>query len=381
MKIAYFSHATVPSRQASSVHVVNMAASLASLGHDVTLHAYVKPLEGASTLPDARKVASHYGVRPGFALETINEWPVPGRNGLAALGVALKSRFGGCDLVIGRHPKACAFAALLGIPTVFETHQPISVFPAIDAKVLRFAVKRRVYRKLVTISNPLRDILLEETDWPAQDLLVLHDGAPSVDGVKPADLGPSAQMRIGYVGHLYKGRGIEIIAALAARLPEVAFYVIGGNESDIAFWRGETRHLTNLHFTGFVAPAEAAAMRLSIDVLLAPYQADVSVPGGRVTAQWMSPLKIFEYMAAGKAFISSDFPVLREVLRDEDNCLLVPAADADAWEKALRRLLADAAFRQSLGQSALRDFRDNYSWDTRAAKMVEAAFADAPSSH
>jgi glycosyltransferase involved in cell wall biosynthesis len=381
MKIAYFSHAIVPSRQASSVHVVNMTASLAGLGHEVTLHAYVKPFEGESTLPNPDQIAAHYGVRPGFNLEAIKELPVPGRNGLAALASALKQRFSGCDLIIGRHPKACAFAALMGLPTVFETHQPISCFPAADANVLRIALKRRAYRKVVTISNPLRDILLEETDWPARDLLVLHDGAPSIDGVKPTDFGPPGQMRVGYVGHLYKGRGIEIIAELAARLCDVAFYVIGGNESDIAFWRGETRALTNLHFTGFVAPVEAAAMRLSLDVLLAPYQADVSVPGGRVTAQWMSPLKIFEYMAAGKAFISSDFPVLREVLRDEDNCILVSAADADAWETALRRLLTDAALRQRLGQSALRDFKDNYSWDTRAARIVEAAFSDAPAGH
>jgi glycosyltransferase involved in cell wall biosynthesis len=88
----------------------------------------------------------------------------------------------------------------------------------------------------------------------------------------------------------------------------------------------------------------------------------------------MSPLKIFEYMAAGKAIIASDLPTLREVLRDRDNALLVPPDDLDAWTRAVCELAADAAERQRLGARALSDFAGQHSWQARAHRIM-AAFA------
>ena len=68
--------------------------------------------------------------------------------------------------------------------------------------------------------------------------------------------------------------------------------------------------------------------------------------------RWMSPLKLFEYMAAGKPILASDIPALREILADGGTALLLPPGDVAAWAAAARALLADPARAAALGARA-----------------------------
>jgi glycosyltransferase involved in cell wall biosynthesis len=80
-------------------------------------------------------------------------------------------------------------------------------------------------------------------------------------------------------------------------------------------------------------------------------------------------MKMFEYMAAGRAILSSDLPVLREIL-DETKAVFCPLEQTDAWESALRGLLDDPQRRQALGQNA-RSAVEQYSWVRRAQRALE----------
>jgi glycosyltransferase involved in cell wall biosynthesis len=111
-----------------------------------------------------------------------------------------------------------------------------------------------------------------------------------------------------------------------------------------------------------------------LDIVLAPYQRRVALRGGRGDiARWMSPLKIFEYMAAGKPVVASDLPVLREVLEDGREALLVPPDDIEAWAAAIERLLASPELRQRLSRSAHQKFMRQFTWQARARKMLHGA--------
>jgi glycosyltransferase involved in cell wall biosynthesis len=84
----------------------------------------------------------------------------------------------------------------------------------------------------------------------------------------------------------------------------------------------------------------------------------------------MSPLKVFGYMAAARPIICSDLPVLREVIEDGRNGLLVPPADPDAWAAALKRLLGDKNLRASLATTAHSDFLSRHTWRQRASRVI-----------
>ena len=99
-----------------------------------------------------------------------------------------------------------------------------------------------------------------------------------------------------------------------------------------------------------------------------PYQRQVAASSGGDIGRYFSPMKLFEYMAAGRAILSSDLPVLREVLSDE-NSLLLPPGDLDAWEAGLLGLRDDSAKRAALAANSLRDAQ-NFGWEARAARIL-----------
>ena len=103
---------------------------------------------------------------------------------------------------------------------------------------------------------------------------------------------------------------------------------------------------------------------------VAPYQKEVAVSGGKGnTSDFMSPLKIFEYMSSKKAIICSDLPVLREIL-NEKNSILVDCENVQEWVDAIDRL-KDSEVRKQLAQYAYDDFIGQYSWKQRAFNLVE----------
>jgi glycosyltransferase involved in cell wall biosynthesis len=84
----------------------------------------------------------------------------------------------------------------------------------------------------------------------------------------------------------------------------------------------------------------------------------------------MSPLKIYEYMAMGKAIVVSDLPVLRECLTNNKDALLVDASDVGAWCRAIDRLRSPI-LRADLGAAARAAFLRAHTWPQRAQAVVQ----------
>jgi glycosyltransferase involved in cell wall biosynthesis len=369
MRILYLSLSYVPSRRASSVQVMRMCAALAAAGHEVTLVAK-ENREGAGQGGAPQGDHAFYGVPRGFALKKLLR---PKRRGgglvfSAAMAAELVSarREGRVDLVYSRDLLGAWMAAKAGMRVLFEAHSlPGTAF---QKRLWRSLMESPKLVRLVVISEALRKDAVAEGLVPARGSLVVAHDAADEPGAVAARAGECE--RIGYVGSLYPGRGIEVIFALAQRLPKLSFDIIGGSEQDLARWRPELPGNATLH--GFVAPAELAARYASLDVVLMPYaRSGVGGPLAAVdTSRWCSPMKMFEYMASGAPIVSSDLPVLQEVLRHDHNALIAPIDDLDAWQRAIERLAAEPATRQRLAAQALADLRAHYTWPARAAAVL-----------
>jgi glycosyltransferase involved in cell wall biosynthesis len=107
-----------------------------------------------------------------------------------------------------------------------------------------------------------------------------------------------------------------------------------------------------------------------MDVLVLPNQEMVSDVSGKEIGAWTSPLKMFEYMAHGKAILSSDLRVLKEVLEDEVNCLTCMPSSIDDWNAKLNSLVNNRGLRIRLGASAKQKFEQNYTWKHRAEEVL-----------
>lgn len=152
-------------------------------------------------------------------------------------------------------------------------------------------------------------------------------------------------------------------------MPDVDFHVIGGTEHDLSRWRVR-RTSSNLLLHGHVPPGRLAAWMETFDIAVAPYQHRVSVSGGGDAARWMSPLKIVEYMAYGKAIVASDLPPIREVLDHGRTGLLCAPDDPRDWCSAIRRLIAEPDFARRLARDARRESDQRHTWTGRARRVL-----------
>jgi glycosyltransferase involved in cell wall biosynthesis len=172
-------------------------------------------------------------------------------------------------------------------------------------------------------------------------------------------------------GHLYAGRGADLFLALAESTPRASFVWVGGRPDDVQEWSGkaQARGLTNVTFLGFVPNVELPRYLAAADVLLMPYARSIFGSSGSAdSAAVASPMKMFEYMAAGRAILTSDLPVIREVL-DDSSAVFCEPGDVAAWTSALKSLLDDPARRQSLAPNARRNV-EQYTWLARAQKIL-----------
>ena len=362
MKLAYLSNSALPSYEANSVQVIHMCEAFKKKA-ELTLFArrgeYFAPF------------FDFYGVLDRFPV--VFSWfpNSPGRYWILALQSVFKSKFYGVQVAYCRCPFSALVAAKLGFPVFFEAHS-FNRKDSCRGKLLQRLFACRSFKGLISITRALSTAFCTEYESLEEKCLVAADGA----AVSPAnrtrlvELKKKGRLCAGYVGQLYPGKGMEIILPLARACSWADFHVIGGTPELVNHWKAQGSDCANLVFHGAVPPASTADYIRGFDVVLAPYLRSVSSSGGGDIAQWTSPLKIFEYMAESRPIIASDLPVLREVLRPEENCLLCAPEDLKGWEAALTRLEREAGLKEKISQRANRDFLENYTWDKRAEKIL-----------
>ena len=345
---------------------MRMCEAFAAAGHDVRLIAK----RNDEPLARGHDLHTYYGVRPSFAIDRIArpKWRHGGEIVFAAGMAARVARYGrGADLVYARDLVGAVVAAELGLPVVYEVH---GVFQGdLQRRLWRRMVRGRRFLGLVAISRAMVGELDAEGLLPTETkIVVAHSPANAISDAAPRAIVASPP-RIGYVGSLYPGRGVELVVEVAARMPHRVFEIIGGSDDDLERWRA-TKLPANVVLRGFVAPGKLAALYRELDVLLLPYpRSGIHGPTERRdTARYCSPMKMFEYMASGVAMVASDLPVLQEVIAHEKNALIAAAGDADSWCATIERLIAEPTLRVALARQALADL-EMYTPQARTAKI------------
>lgn len=374
MKIAYISGSAIPSRTANSIHVMKMCQAFTQEGHSVEL--FAPQLKGLTVADN--KLWDHYGISDSFPILWLSSsigWLREHGYALHAVRAAQKRR---AELIYTRLVTAAVLSILFGIPAICELHS----LPTgrMGPHLLNYYLNARSRKRLVVISNALQRQLADLIPRAHGDLdvVVAHDG---IDLERFVGLPMPVEARrllslkeaftVVYAGHLYRGRGIELMLSLAERLPSVQFLFVGGEPSAVVAWQQEAavRNLINAVFVGFVANAVLPRYLAAGDILAMPYQKHVSTSGNAGdTAKIMSPLKMFEYLAADRPIISSDLPVLREVLNDDVATMCHPD-DVAQWELAIRKAIREPEWvRQKAKRGSL--LVAKYTWRARVRRCL-----------
>lgn len=371
VKIVCIAASFIPANTANSIQVIKVSQALAASGHEVHLLVPGDKAAGWDELND------HYGLRERFEIRWLREHLAFRRYDFAFKAVQEAARLKP-ELVYTWVLQAGVLALWRMLPVVLELHDRVT--GRMGPWLFRRFWAEKAQKRVLTNTAALRQVLIEDFG--------LHDHAdqiiPAPNGVDleryqelPLPEEARTVLRLpsgftaGYTGHFYAGRGMGLMFDLARSLPGMQFLWVGGERTDVALWENRIREekIKNMTLTGFVDNARLPIYQAAADVLLMPYETQIAGSGGGDSAQIASPMKMFEYLAAGRPILSSDLPVLHEVL-DDTNAVFCPPGDFIAWQAALRDLQADARRREALGRSA-RETAQAFTWRARAEKALQ----------
>lgn len=384
-RLLYLANNRLPTEKAHGLQIVQMCEALADAGYSVTLAA-----PGRFNTPDMRAVRSiweHYGVAENFVfrrLPCLDLFPLFPRYHVALLvqtftyllAILLWPAFWRAEILYTRD---FTLAAVMGLTRprarlVYEVHQMHRSW--IGRRVQAFLARRAA---IVAITGHLAD-QMRARGAPPDRVLVAHDGVRRARFASVPDQAeararigwPSDAFIVGWVGRLHlmgmdKGVGLLVDALSQNPGGDLALAVVGGPDNMVEAlrqrWAAAGGDPVCLLIAGQVAPDQVPLYLSACDVCAMPH------PWTDHFAYATSPIKLFEYMASGRAIVASDLPGFAEVLRHEDSALLVPPGDAAALKAVVVRLRDDPALRDRLAARARELALSDYTWETRARRI------------
>lgn len=394
--MVYVANVRLPTEKAHGYQIMKMCEAFSENGCDVIL---LRPYR-SQVRKDLRKSDpfKHYAVRKSFRITTV-PFPDPLRlekwlpkQAFLALVYAWMAFWGlissviakrmQADIYYTREPSCAFFMALLGLGPVFEAH-------SVGAGARRLKHVKSKLRMVVAVTEKIKDMLvdlgLEEGSVIVQPDSVdpaMYQDLPAKDMCRKKLGLPADAFIIGFVGRFIvmgEERGIpELVMAVGEvckrKKDKIRLVCVGGPMDNVARYLAFASEAGipdgRAMFFDLVPAAEVPLWIKSLDVAVIPYTPSIHY------SFFVSPMKAFEYMAAGIPILASDLPSLREVLDDGRNAVLVKPGDPEAMAEGIIRLLEDEGLRERLMQGMAEDVAGR-TWARRAREIImEAAKRD-----
>jgi glycosyltransferase involved in cell wall biosynthesis len=383
MRLAYLDPQPVPDVVPPALQILYTVDALAEIGVDVTL--IVPEPRSGLTPPDvlgrplSPRVTIHYLPDPRsrwwFPISSNQPFYFMAARRLGRLGV---------DAALVRNLKMAEYLLkrATSVPLLFETHELFAQTyredharrSAGEERKLRALVAREalVYGRsaaLLALTEPLLDDIRRAYAVPGVTAIV-PDGVDLAQATPPAAQAQNPVPMLLYLGSLHPWKGVETLVRAMKHVSQPAQLVVaGGTDERIAQLRAlaEAEGVDGrTHFAGRVPPGRRFEWIHRADVCLLP------LSESSIGSRYTSPLKLFEYMAAGKPIIVSDLPSTRSVLRHLESAVMVQPGDPAALGQAVDLLLGDEVMRRRIAAQA-RKLAEKYSWTSRAAIIAKAA--------
>ena len=209
----------------------------------------------------------------------------------------------------------------------------------IESRIVNFLTKKlkflnsKYIQKIIAITQGVKDEYVKKKIIFKSKIIVL----PSGSSIKKSFYFSNKKkfFKIGYFGSLYKSRCLDLIYKLS-KIDSKNQYHIYGDFSKIKKMKFK-KSIKNIYAHDYLPYRDVPKNLCKMDVLLMPYVSSITVAGdvGNIT-KFTSPLKLFDYLSAGKIIMCSDLDILKEIIKENKNAIFIKNfKNAFAWKKKL----------------------------------------------
>ena len=364
----------VPGTLGGSIHVQAVAEGLAALGHEVHV------------------ATGQHGAWPTGAVHWHRMEPPFGQHALRWMrtgAVAALARRIGAELIMERYynfgGEGIFAATRLGIPAVLEVNAPVVDYPgspkarldrALGAEPMR-RWRDRICRHTDLFVTTVRDIL---PAWVDRSRVLEIEWGADVTHFRPDVAATPLARETGRIQCVFAGafrswHGVTHLSAALARLHAAGDQRFGGlfigDGPERAAAERAARDIPGVLFTGAIPHDRLPAALAGADIGVAPF--DPVRHGPLRLGFYWSPLKIFEYMAAGLPIVAPALPRLTRLVEHGREGLLYDPLEPRGLDQALVAL-ADPELRRRMGAAARARAVRDFSWEAHCA-MLDARFS------
>jgi len=381
MRIAYISaDPGIPlwGDKGAANHVREFVAALVELGHAPSLFV-ARTGKGEPTLEVPVKRLRGPRNEVELATEAAREVAVLDKNPALAEELRAQHRKSPFRLVYERYSlwsfAARDFAAEMGIPYVLEVNSPLREEQRRYRQITLDSAAAAIQSLLFSTAQ----LIVGVSDEVVEYVRKTPGSAPTMTVPNGVDLSlfrslhrePAREtFTVGFVGSLKPWHGIDSLLdafdSLAAESEAYRLLIVGDGpmRETIERFAGDKGLGSRVELTGAVPKAQAVRLMGTIDAAVAPY--------ANLSGFYFSPLKVFEYMAAGRAIVASSIGQIPEILTDGETGLLTRPGDAADLAAKIRRLHHDALLRENIGDAARGEAFDRHGWTTRVEQILRA---------
>jgi glycosyltransferase involved in cell wall biosynthesis len=381
MKILY--HHRIRSKDGQYVHVEELTNALKAMGHEIVMVAPAA-MEEEEFGGESRLLGVLKRYLPGFLYE-LAEFAY---SLLAYRRLTQAIRRHRPDIIYERYniflPAGIWAKRRFGLPLLLEVNAPLyherKRYDGLKLDALARWTERYTWRgadRVLPVTDKLAEYIIA-AGVPAQRITVIPNGVDLDDfavGKQVAEakaaLRPTLRLErqtvLGFVGFVREWHGlervVELLAEDGARSRHLLIVGDGPARPTIEARARELGVLEQVTITGVVARDQVMKYIEAFDIALQPS-----------VVEYASPLKLFEYMALGRAIVAPDSPNIREILQDGHDAVLFDHNTPTAFKAAITHLLADPVRCGHIGVAARETLLERgLTWQRNARRVTDIA--------
>ena len=360
--IIYIANFNLPNTSAYSHHVIKMCDALKSNTNSLQL---LIPYKNKSY--KFNNIKNDYILKNDFKINTFLNIKLKGFFSriifFISVLIFINKNKNKVELIITRVPSISLFLSIIGIKNILELHQEFFGISKFLFKIY-FSISLSHNIKFIYIHKKLKSFF----SFLKSKSHIILDDATDIKDFK-FKFNYKEKKDCVYTGSLSKGKGFELICQIAKKLPKIKFQIYGDQRLiDKKFLNKKLP--INLIFNGHLKYKYIPKVLCKAKILLLPYSQKVYGRSKNINlGNYMSPLKLFDYLASGSAIIASNLPVYEHILKNEHNSILVPPNNISKWVMNINKLYYSNRKINKITKTN-KKISNKFTWENRAKKIL-----------